>query len=393
MRSSVIVAGARTPIGKLLGSLKSFTAPELGGIAIRAALEQAGIAGDEVQSVILGNVVQAGQGANPARQAALNGGVPMTVPAVTLNKLCLSGLAAIAQADLAIRAEQTTISVAGGFESMTNAPHLLRGARTGFKLGNAELEDSLERDALICSIENKIMGVATEDYQSAVGLTRIEQDEFAAGSHQKAAAAIAAGRFAEEIVPVRIKTRVGESIFDTDEGVRSDVTTASLAKLRPAFSTVGTITAGSASPLSDGGAALVVMDKAEAVRRGLPWLAEIISYGSVAGPDGSLLYQPAAAVTDALRRSGGLRVQDLDVIEMNEAFASVAIVSTRQLGVDPDKVNPNGGAIALGHPVGMSGARLVLSLALELKRRGGGIGAATLCGGGGQGDALIIRVE
>lgn len=392
VRTSVIVAGARTPIGKLLGSLKSFTAPQLGGIAIRAALERAGVSGDEIEAVILGNVVQAGVGANPARQAALAGGITMSAPAVTLNKLCLSGLTAIAQADLAIRAGQATIALAGGIESMTNAPHLLRGARSGFKYGSAALEDSLDRDALICSIENKIMGAATESHQASLGLSRAEQDEFSAGSHQKAAAAIAAGRFIEEIVPVTISTRAGDIVFDTDEGVRVDTTAETLAKLRPAFSVDGTITAGSASQLSDGGAALVVMDKDEAIRRGLSWLAEIVSYGTVAGPDASLLHQPAAAIHEALRRSGGLTVADLDVVELNEAFASVAIVSSRQLGLDPATVNPNGGAIALGHPVGMSGARLVLSLALELRRRGGGIGAAALCGGGGQGDALIIRV-
>ena len=391
--TSVIVAGARTPIGKLLGSLKSMTAPQLGGVAVSAALERAGISGSDLDAVMLGNVVQAGVGANPARAAALAGGVPMSIPATTLNKLCLSGLTAVALADLAIRAGQSSIVLAGGIESMTNAPHLLRGARSGYKYGSATLEDSLDRDALICSIENRVMGASTEDHQSSLGISRIDQDEFSASSHQKAAAAAAAGRFADEIVPVSIVGRAGTTIVDTDEGIRPETTTESLGKLRPAFSPEGTITAGSASQLSDGGAALIVMDKAEAIRRGLTWLAEIVSYGTVAGPDAALLHQPANAIADALHRTDGLTIADLDVIEMNEAFASVAIASSRRLGVSLAKVNPNGGAIALGHPVGMSGARLVLSLAYELRRRGGGVGAAALCGGGGQGDALVIRVD
>jgi acetyl-CoA C-acetyltransferase len=392
MKTSVIVAGARTPIGKLLGSLKGFSASELGGIAIRAALERAGVPASEVEAVIMGNVIQAGVGANPARLASLAGGIPMSAPAVTLNKLCLSGLTAIGQADQSIRAGQTKIVVAGGFESMTNAPHILRGLRDGVKFGAATLEDSLERDGLICSVENLVMGAATENHQALLGLTRVEQDQFSAQSHQRAGAAIAAGRFAEEIVPVQIPTRAGFMTFDTDEGVRVEATAESLGKLKPAFSTNGTITAGSASQLSDGGAALVIMDKDEAIRRGITWLAEIVSYGTVAGPDASLLHQPASAIRDALRRSDGLTVNDLNVVEINEAFASVAIHSSRLLGIGSDIVNPNGGAVALGHPVGMSGARLVLSLALELKRRGGGTGAAALCGGGGQGDALILRV-
>lgn len=369
------------------------TAPQLGGVAVSAALERAGISGSDLDAVMLGNVVQAGVGANPARAAALAGGVPMSIPATTLNKLCLSGLTAVALADLAIRAGQSSIVLAGGIESMTNAPHLLRGARSGYKYGSATLEDSLDRDALICSIENRVMGASTEDHQSSLGISRIDQDEFSASSHQKAAAAAAAGRFADEIVPVSIVGRAGTTIVDTDEGIRPETTTESLGKLRPAFSPEGTITAGSASQLSDGGAALIVMDKAEAIRRGLTWLAEIVSYGTVAGPDAALLHQPANAIADALHRTDGLTIADLDVIEMNEAFASVAIASSRRLGVSLAKVNPNGGAIALGHPVGMSGARLVLSLAYELRRRGGGVGAAALCGGGGQGDALVIRVD
>nr|WP_240607254.1 acetyl-CoA C-acyltransferase [Cryobacterium aureum] len=390
--TSVIVNGARTPIGKLLGSLASLTAPQLGGMAVRAALERAGVPADSIDATIFGNVVQAGVGPNPARLAAFNGGVPMSVPATTVNKQCLSGMTAIAQVDLAIRAGYLTTALAGGTESMSNAPHLLRGARSGFKYGPSSLEDALDRDALICGFEDEIMGAATERQQAPFNLTREEQDAFAASSHSKASAAIAAGRFAEEITPVTVSSRKGNVVVDTDEGVRSGTTTETLGHLRPAFSREGTITAGSASQLSDGAAALIIMSKEEAKRRGLEWLAEIVSYGTVAGPDASLLLQPAGAINNALSRSGTLTVKDLDLVEINEAFASVALLSSRQLGLDLDRVNPNGGAIALGHPVGMSGARLVLTLALELRRRGGGIGAAALCGGGGQGDAMIIRV-
>ncbi|WP_105035518.1 acetyl-CoA C-acyltransferase [Cryobacterium aureum] len=392
MTTSVIVNGARTPIGKLLGSLASLTAPQLGGMAVRAALERAGVPADSIDATIFGNVVQAGVGPNPARLAAFNGGVPMSVPATTVNKQCLSGMTAIAQVDLAIRAGYLTTALAGGTESMSNAPHLLRGARSGFKYGPSSLEDALDRDALICGFEDEIMGAATERQQAPFNLTREEQDAFAASSHSKASAAIAAGRFAEEITPVTVSSRKGNVVVDTDEGVRSGTTTETLGHLRPAFSREGTITAGSASQLSDGAAALIIMSKEEAKRRGLEWLAEIVSYGTVAGPDASLLLQPAGAINNALSRSGTLTVKDLDLVEINEAFASVALLSSRQLGLDLDRVNPNGGAIALGHPVGMSGARLVLTLALELRRRGGGIGAAALCGGGGQGDAMIIRV-
>lgn len=361
-------------------------------MAVQAALERAGVAADSLDATIFGNVVQAGVGPNPARLAAHNGGVPMSVSATTINKQCLSGMTAIAQVDLAIRAGYFTTGLAGGMESMSNAPHLLRGARTGFKYGPSSLEDSLDRDALICGFEDEIMGAATERQQAPFNLTREEQDSFAASSHSKASAAIAAGRFAEEITPVTVASRKGDVVIDTDEGVRPGTTPETLALLRPAFSRDGTITAGSASQLSDGAAALIIMSKEEARRRGLEWLAEIVSYGTVAGPDASLLLQPAGAIDNALSRSGSLTVKDLDVVEINEAFASVALLSSRQLGLDLDRVNPNGGAIALGHPVGMSGARLVLTLALELRRRGGGIGAAALCGGGGQGDAMIIRV-
>ncbi|YCH19516.1 acetyl-CoA C-acyltransferase [Arthrobacter sp. D1-29] len=393
METSVIVAGARTPIGKLLGGLSGFTATELGGIATAAAIERAGIDPGSLDAVTLGNVVQAGVGAGPARQAAIAGGVPLSVPATTVNKLCLSGLAAIGLTDNAIRAGFWTRALAGGMESMSNAPHVLRRTRAGFKYGSAPLEDSLERDALICSIENTTMGAATDRYQRPLSITREEQDEFAARSHSKASAAIQSGRFTAEIVPVKAAGRTGEMVFDTDEGVRPGTTAETLARLRPAFDPDGTITAGSASQLSDGAAALVVMSRSEADRCGLDWIAEIVSYGTFSGPDPSLLLQPAGAIRDALRRQNEVTLEDLDVFEMNEAFAGVPIASARELRIELERVNPNGGAIALGHPVGMSGARLVLSLALELRLRGGGLGAAALCGGGGQGDALIIRVR
>ena len=392
MSTSVIVAGARTPIGKLLGSLSTLTAPELGSIAVRAAIERSGIPTEAIEAAFLGNVVQAGVGPNPARLAALAGGLAMGIPATTINKLCLSGLTAIATADAFIRAGQHSIVLAGGFESMSSAPYLARGARAGYRYGRAELEDSLDRDALICGIDGVSMGLASEKYQGPIGFTREQLDEFSAQSHDKAHRAREAGRFDEEVVAVPVKTRAGLTEIVIDEGVRAGTTAETLARLRPAFLPDGIITAGSSSQLSDGGAAVVVMDKVEAERQGLPWLAEIVSYGSVAGPDASLLLQPARAIEKALSKAPGLTVHNLDLIEINEAFAGVALGSIAQLKVDPELVNVNGGAIALGHPVGMSGARLVLTLALELRRRGGGLGAAALCGGGGQGDAMIIRV-
>jgi acetyl-CoA C-acetyltransferase len=392
MAQPVLVAGARTPIGKLLGSLSTLPAPALGGTAIRAALDRAGLAADQVDTVIMGNVVQAGVGPNPARLAAAAGGIPMGVPATTVNKLCLSGLTAIAQAAQQILAGQSEVVVAGGMESMSNAPHLLPGSRRGFKYGATGLADALDQDALVCGFDGISMGAATERYQTGLGISREDQDSFAAESHARAAAAIKDGRLAEEIVPVTVRGRKEDVTVEQDEGVRPGTTAERLAGLAPAFSENGTITAGSASQLSDGACAVLVMDKVEAERRGLAWIAEIGRYGTVAGPDPSLLHQPANAIRDALRRDGTLELSDLDVVEINEAFAGVALASTRELGLPTDRVNVNGGAIALGHPVGMSGARLVLSLALELRRRGGGTGAAALCGGGGQGDALILRV-
>jgi acetyl-CoA C-acetyltransferase len=391
MPQPVIVAGARTPIGKLNGALSTLSAAELGGHAIAAALARAGIAGDQVDAVLFGNVVQAGTGPNPARLAAVAGGIPFVVPATTVNKLCLSGLTSIAYAAQQIAAGYYETVVAGGTESMTNAPHLVPGARRGFKYGDGAFVDALDRDALVCGIDGLSMGAATERYQAGLGLSREDQDEFAAESHARAAAAAKDGRLAEEIAPVTIAGRRGDVTVEADEGVRPGTTAEKLAELPPAFAKGGTITAGSASQLSDGACAVVVMSRDAAERRGLTWLAEIGSYGTVAGPDPGLPLQPARALRDALRRDGRLALADLDLLELNEAFAAVALASTRDLGADASRVNVNGGAIALGHPVGMSGARLVLSLALELRRRGGGTGAAALCGGGGQGDALVIH--
>ena len=395
MTTSVIIAGARTPIGRLLGSLSGLSASDLGGIAIREALSRAGVAPSDVDAVIMGNVVQAGVGPNPARQAAIAGGIGFEVPAITLNKLCLSGLSAIAHADQLIRLGEHEIIVAGGFESMTNAPHMLLGSRKGTKYGAARMVDALDQDALTCAFDGISMGAATERYQASYGLTREAQDEFANASHARASQAATEGRFDEEIVEV--VNAKGEVLLAADEGVRASTTIESLGKLRAAFATPGaesaaTITAGNASQLSDGGAAVVMMSRARAEELGLTWLAEVGAYGNVAGPDPSLVVQPARAIRDALRRDGTLTIEDINLFEINEAFAGVALASGAELGVSPDITNVNGGAIALGHPVGMSGARIVLALALELRRRGGGVGAAALCGGGGQGDALIIRV-
>jgi acetyl-CoA C-acetyltransferase len=390
--ASVIVSGARTPMGRLLGNLKDLPATRLGAVAIAAALERAGIAADQVQYVVMGQVLQAGAGQIPARQAAVEAGIPMTVPALTINKVCLSGLDAIALADQLIRAGEFDIVVAGGMESMTNAPHLLLGQRAGHKYGDIVVRDHMALDGLTDAWDCCSMGESTERHNAGRGIDRAAQDAFAAASHQRAAAAQKNGVFAEEITPVRIPQRKGDPlVISEDEGIRPDTTVDTLGKLRPAFSPDGTITAGSSSPISDGACAVVVMSKAKATELGLSWLAEIGAHGNVAGPDNSLHSQPSAAIEHALRKAG-LTVADLDLIEINEAFAAVGVQSTRDLGVHPEIVNVNGGAIALGHPIGMSGARLVLTLAYELRRRGGGTGAAALCGGGGQGDALIINV-
>ena len=393
MSGSVIVAGARTPIGRLLGGFKTLSAADLGGVAIKGALEKAGVSGDQVDYLIMGQVILAGAGQNPARTAGVAAGLPMSLPSITINKVCLSGINAIATADQLIRAGEAEIIVAGGMESMTNAPHLLPKSREGFKYGDTALVDSMAYDALYDQATQQAMGALTEQYNADQGgLTREEQDAFAAGSHQKAANAWKNGLFDDEVVPVSIPQRKGDPVvISQDEGVRGDTTTESLSGLRPAFSRDGTITAASSSQISDGACAVVVMSKAKAEELGLTWLAEIGAHGMVAGPDSTLQMQPARATAKALEKEG-IAASDLDLVEFNEAFAAVGIQSTRELGIDEERVNVNGGAIALGHPVGMSGARIVLHLALELKRRGGGVGAAALCGGGGQGDALIIRV-
>ncbi|MEV6344891.1 acetyl-CoA C-acetyltransferase [Actinoplanes sp. NPDC051851] len=390
MTSSVIVSGARTPMGRLLGNLKHLSATALGGHAIAAALERSGVAADQVQYVIMGQVLQAGCGQIPARQAAVAAGIPMTVPALTINKVCLSGIDAIALADQLIRAGEYDIVVAGGMESMTHSPHLI-DQRRGTKFGDVTVRDHMALDGLTDPWAGVSMGESTEVSGARLGITREEQDAFAALSHRRAAAAQESGRFAEEIAPVPSGVRGATEPVGTDEGVRPGTTAESLAKLRPAFTADGTITAASASPISDGAAAVVVMSRAKAEELGLTWLAEIGAHGNVAGPDSSLQSQPANAIRHALTKAG-LAVEDLDLIEINEAFAQVAIQSMRELKVEEERVNVNGGAIALGHPIGMSGARLVLTLAMELRRRGGGTGAAALCGGGGQGDALIIKV-
>ena len=393
MPGSVIVGGARTPIGKLSGSLKDIPAVDLGGIAISAALQKAGITGDEVEYVIMGQVIQAGTGQIPARQAAVKGGIPMTVPAVTLNKVCLAGLNAIAVADQLIGYGEFDVVVAGGMESMTRGPYLLPGARAGYRYGDATIVDATSQDALFCAFDQLSMGTATEFYSKDKRITRAEQDEFAAMSHERATRARKNGLFDDEIVPVPIPQRRGEPLLVTDdEGVRPGTTVEALAKLKPAFRPDGTITAGSASQISDGATAVVVMSRAKAEQLGAPILAEIGAHGTVAGPDPSLLSQPSNAIRKALGREGRTP-DDVDLFEINEAFAVVAIQSMRDLGVGPAKVNVNGGAIARVHPAGASRARIALHLILELGRRGGGIGAAGLCGGGGQGEALVFRVS
>ncbi|NIH78914.1 acetyl-CoA C-acetyltransferase [Amycolatopsis viridis] len=392
MSGSVILGAARTPIGRLLGSLKDFTGAQLGGIAIKAALEQAGVSPDAVQYTIMGQVLTAGAGQIPARQAAVAAGIPMDVPALTINKVCLSGLDAIALADQLIRAGEFDLVVAGGQESMTQAPHLLPKSRSGFKYGDTTLLDHMAYDGLFCAFDQCAMGASTEKYNSRYGITREDQDAFSARSHERAVAAAGAGRFKAEMAPVTIPQRKGDPIvFDTDEGVRAGTTAESLAKLRPAFASDGTITAGSASQISDGAAAVVVASRAKAEELGLEPLAEIGAHGVVAGPDASLHEQPANAIKAALAKAK-LDASALDLVEINEAFAAVGLVSTEKLGIDPEIVNVDGGAIALGHPIGASGARLAVHLVHELRRRGGGLGAAGLCGGGGQGDALLIKV-
>jgi acetyl-CoA C-acetyltransferase len=391
MPGSYLVAGARTPIGKMSGALAGFSAAELGGIAIRAALERAGVAPDAVGYVFMGQVLMANQGQIPARQAAVNAGIPLSTPATSVNKVCLSGLNSIYLADLMIQAGEADLVVAGGMESMTNAPYLLPGARGGFRYGSTELLDAIVRDGLWCAFDACLMGAGTEKY-SAGSISREAQDAFAAASHERAANAIKDGRFLDEIVPVPVPQRKGDPLLvETDEGVRPGTSPESLGALKPAFDKEGTITAGNASQISDAGAAVVMMSKAAAEKAGVQPLGEVVGYGQVAGPDSvSLLHQPSLAIRAALERSG-VGLGDVDLFEINEAFAAVGIASVEDLGIGDDVVNVNGGAIALGHPIGMSGTRLALTLLHELARRGGGTGVAALCGGGGQGDALLLR--
>ncbi len=391
MAGSVILSGARTPIGKMSGALSGFSASDLGGIAIKAALERAGLSGDQVDYVFMGHVIGAGAGQITARQAAVAGGIPMSVPATTVNKVCLSGMNAIMLADMLIQSGQAEIVVAGGMESMTNAPYLLPSGRSGARYGHTELQDAIVTDGLFCAFDKVAMGAGTEKYAEAESFGRAEQDEMAAASHERAARAQKDGLFDQEIVPVEIPQRKGDPVvFSADEGVRAETTIDSLGKLRPAFAKDGNITAGNASQISDGGSATVIVSRAVADRLGVQPLGEIVSNGQIAGPDASLLTQPSRAIKQAAERAG-LAISDIDLFELNEAFAAVGLAATADLGVSSDIVNVNGGAISLGHPLGMSGNRIVLTLLLELARRGGGTGAAGLCGGGGQGDALIVK--
>jgi len=392
MAGSVILAGARTPIGKLSGALAGFSAAELGGLAIKEALARAGLSGEQVDYVFMGHVLGAGAGQITARQAAVKGGIPMSVPASTINKVCLSGINAIHLADQMIQQGEADVVVAGGMESMTQAPYLLPGARQGYRLGDQTVVDSMMYDGLFCAFDACAMGAGTEKYAASAGIAREPQDEFAAKSHQRAARAIKDGLFEQEIVKVEIPQRKGDPIvLAADEGVRGETTVESLAALRPAFDKSGNITAGNASQISDGGSAVIVASKAAAERLGVEPLGEIIGYGQVAGPDASLLTQPSRAIYAALERVGK-KVTDVDLFELNEAFAAVGLASMQDLGITDEITNVNGGAIAVGHPLGMSGNRITLTLLLELKRRGGGIGAAALCGGGGQGDAILVKV-
>ncbi len=390
-RDPVIIGGARTGIGRLLGSLAGFSAAELGGFAIKGALDRGGVRPDQVEYVIMGHVLQAGTGQITARQAAVKAGIPMSVPATVVNKVCLSGLDAIAQAADLIRLGEFDVIVAGGMESMTNAPHVLKNSRKGYKYGSVELLDSMALDGLTDVFDGLSMGESTERRGGKLGISREDQDEFAARSQQRAARAAKDGLLDDEIVPVEIKSRKETVVFKTDEGVRGDTTAQALAKLRPAFGADGTITAGSSSQISDGAAALIVTSRAKAAELGATIWAEVGAFGTVAGPDNSLHFQPSNAIRKALGKAG-LGVGDVDLIEINEAFAAVGIASMRDLGVSPDIVNVNGGAIAIGHPLGASGTRIALTLICELRRRGGGLGAAALCGGGGQGSALLLRV-
>ncbi|MEJ3403286.1 acetyl-CoA C-acetyltransferase [Rathayibacter sp. YIM 133350] len=387
----VILSGSRTPQGRVNGQLAALSAVELGTLAIRDAIEKSGVDVDDIDAVLMGQVLQAGAGQNPAKQSAVAAGIPWRVPAMTLNKVCLSGLAAVVDAARMIRLGEAQVVVAGGQESMTNAPHLLPGSRRGWAYGSVTMLDSAAYDGLTDAFDGVSMGESTEGHNAGLGIGRTEQDEIAAASHQRAGRAQADGTFDAEIVPVPVPQRKGEPVLvETDEGVRPDSSVETLAGLRPAFSKEGTITAGNSSPLSDGASALVIASREYAEANGLSWLAVVESSGHVAGPDNALHSQPSNAIAAALKRQGW-KASDLDLVEINEAFAAVAVQSIRDLGLDAAIVNPQGGAIALGHPIGASGARLALHAAHELARRGSGRAAVALCGGGGQGDALLLR--
>ncbi len=387
---SVIVAGARTPTGKFRGAFAGLKAVDLGAHAIRAAVERAGIAGEQVDYAIVGHVLQAGAGQITSLQASIGGGLPKDVPAITINKVCLSGMSAIAMADQMIRAGEIEVAVAGGMESMTNAPYVLPKGREGARLGDVELIDSMIHDGLWSSFLEQHMGEGTDEISAELGLTRAEQDAWAARSHQRAHDAWSSGRMAEEVVPVEVSHRGAPVIVDRDEGIRPDTTPEQLAGLKPVFRPGGTITAGNASQISDGACAVVVMSSERAQELGVTPLAEIVAYGMSADRYPSLHTVPAIALERALKKSG-LAASELGLIEINEAFAAVPIHSARMLGVDEDIVNVNGGAVALGHPIGASGARIVVTLVMEMRRRGVDLGGAAICGGGGQGDALVLR--
>ena len=390
---AVITGIARTPLGKFGGGLAPLRAVELGSEAIRGALLRSQLDAARIDEVVFGQVLQAGEGQITARQAAVRAGVPMTVPATTVNKVCLSGMTAVAMADRSVRLGEASFVVAGGMESMSNAPYLTANTRWGARMGDVQMVDVMMHDGLWCSFDHCAMGESSDLKNAGLGITREAQDAWAAESHRRAAEAVATGVFEGEIIPVRVPQRKGDPLtIELDEGIRPDTTVQTLSKLRPAFTPEGTTTAANASQISDGAAAVIVADRAAAEAAGLPILAEIVAYGRVAGPDATLQERPAEALAAALKKAG-MSAADLDLIEINEAFAAVALWSAHMLDLDHGKVNVNGGAVALGHPIGATGARLIVTLVNQLRRRGGGVGAASLCGGGGQGDAMIIRVE
>ena len=389
----VIVGAARTAIGRYGGGLTPLRAPDLGGAAIAAAIQRSGVEPSAVDEVIFGHVLQAGEGQITSRQAAVKGGLPMTVPSLTVNKVCLSGMSAIGLAARSIRLNEASFVMAGGMESMSNAPHVLHELRWGARMGDATLIDVMTHDGLFCAFDHCTMGESSDIKNQKLGISRETQDEWSAMSHERALAATESGAFAAEITAVTVPQRKGDAVtVERDEGIRPDTTAESLSRLRPAFVDDGTITAGNASQISDGGAAVLVADRRAAEAAGAPIMAEILAYGQIGGVDATLHERPAEALRVALKRAE-LEASDLDLVEINEAFAAVALWSARMLDISPDKVNVNGGAVALGHPIGCTGARLIVTLVHALHARGGGIGAAALCGGGGQGDALIVRVD